>query len=80
MASAWNMFVKKIYKEGKAKNADYQFKDALVEASKRKSEMGSVSSTTKKSKVSSTKRRNGKIALTGGKRKTRKARKTHRKH
>ena len=42
--SAWNLFVKKIYAEGKAKNPKMQFKDALKEASKRKGEMGSASS------------------------------------
>lgn len=40
MPSKWNMFVKKIYEEGKAKNPDYDFKTALIDASKRKSEMG----------------------------------------
>jgi hypothetical protein len=44
MASAWNMFVKKIYWENKKKNKNFQFKDALKEASKRKGEMGSMSS------------------------------------
>ena len=42
--SAWNLFVKKIYAEGKAKNPKMQFKDALKEASRRKGEMGSSSS------------------------------------
>jgi hypothetical protein len=41
MPSAWNMFVKKIYEEGKAKDSKYEFKQALVDASKRKGEMGS---------------------------------------
>ena len=45
--SAWNDFVKKIYWENKKKNKNYQFKDALKEASKRKGEMG-----TKTNKVS----------------------------
>lgn len=48
MPSAWNMFVKKIYEEGKAKNSNYEFKQALVDASKRKSEMGHSSSGIKK--------------------------------
>jgi hypothetical protein len=43
MPSAWNMFVKKIYEEGHKKNPDYSFKQALKDASKRKSEMGSMS-------------------------------------
>ena len=38
--SAWNDFVKKIYWENKKKNKDFQFKDALKEASRRKGEMG----------------------------------------
>lgn len=42
MPSAWNMFVKKIYEEGKAKDSSYEFKQALVDASKRKGEIGSV--------------------------------------
>lgn len=45
--SAWNDFVKKIYWENKKKNKNYQFKDALREASKRKGEMGSSSSSSK---------------------------------
>ena len=40
MPSEWNMFVKKIYEEGKAKDSSYEFKQALKDASKRKSEMG----------------------------------------
>jgi hypothetical protein len=47
----WNIFVKKVYREGKSKNANYAFKDALRDASKRKREMGSSgdASATKKS-------------------------------
>ena len=41
--SAWNDFVKKIYWENKKKNKNFQFKDALKEASMRKDEMGSSS-------------------------------------
>jgi hypothetical protein len=48
MPNAWNMFVKKIYEEGKAKDSNYEFKQALVDASKRKSEMGQSSSAMKK--------------------------------
>lgn len=40
--SPWNIFVKKVYHEGKTSNANYEFKDALKDASKRKGEMGSV--------------------------------------
>jgi hypothetical protein len=48
--SSWNLFVKKVYQEGKSKNKDYEFKQALVDASKRKSEMGNASSSSKKGK------------------------------
>ena len=44
MRSAWNEFVSKIFKEGKQTNPNYQFKDALKDASKRKGEMGKPSS------------------------------------
>jgi len=48
--SSWNIFVKKVYAQGKAKNPDYAFKNALKDASSRKSEMGSASGVkTKKS-------------------------------
>ena len=39
--SAWNDFVKKIYHEGHNKDPNYSFKQALKDASRRKSEMGS---------------------------------------
>jgi hypothetical protein len=48
--SAWNDFVKKIYWENKKKNKNFQFKDALKEASRRKSEMGSSSKSSKSMK------------------------------
>ena len=38
--SAWNDFVKKIYHEGHNKDKNYSFKQALKDASARKSEMG----------------------------------------
>lgn len=41
--SKWNLFVKKIFQEGKKKDSSYQFQQALVDASKRKGEMGSMS-------------------------------------
>lgn len=37
--SKWNLFVKKIYWEGKSKNKNYEFKNALIDAQSRKSEM-----------------------------------------
>ena len=50
--TAWNDFVKKIYQEGKKNNPDYQFKNALKDASARKGEMGKMDTATgpKKSK------------------------------
>ena len=47
--SAWNDFVKKIYWENKKKNKNFQFKDALKQASIRKDEMGSSSKSSGKS-------------------------------
>ena len=38
----WNKFVKKVYSEGKSKNSSYSFQEALKDASKRKSEMGTT--------------------------------------
>lgn len=38
--TAWNDFTKKIFEEGRKKNPDYRFKDALKDASARKGEMG----------------------------------------
>ena len=45
-----NDFVKKIYWENKKKNKNFQFKDALKEASRRKGEMGSSGTKSMKSK------------------------------
>jgi hypothetical protein len=50
MGTAWNDFTKKIYAEGKKKNPSYKFSQALKDASKRKGEMGSSSSSRKRSK------------------------------
>jgi hypothetical protein len=67
--SSWNIFVKKVYQEGKAKNKDYSFKQALTDASKRKGEMGSSTSmTTKKMRKMSKKSKSRRsMALAGGK-------------
>jgi len=54
--SSWNLLVKKVYKEGKAKNPNYKPKQAFIDASKRKSEMGSMKNNSRKS-----------MALAGGK-------------
>lgn len=59
--SQWNIFVKKIYAEGHAKNKAYSFKQALNDASKRKGEMGSMGS--KNSRKSNKRRSRG---LAGG--------------
>lgn len=41
--SSWNLFVKKVYREGKSSDSNYSFKQALTDASKRKGEMGKSS-------------------------------------
>ena len=84
MPSAWNMFVKKVYEEGKAKDSNYEFKQALVDASKRKSEMGHSASASGVKKSHKRHRRTAKksrgrrasAAMAGGKRRTRR----HRRH
>lgn len=70
MPSAWNMFVKKIYEEGKAKDPNYEFKNALKDASKRKSEMGHSASASgvKKSHKRTAKRGRRSASMAGGKR------------
>jgi hypothetical protein len=56
--SKWNLFVKKVYHEGKTKNSNYGFKEALKDASRRKSEMGSMKTAKHhKSKRGSTQKR-----------------------
>lgn len=50
--SLWNKFVSKVYHEGKESDPDYEFKQALKDASKRKGEMGHSASGVKKSKKS----------------------------
>jgi hypothetical protein len=84
MPSAWNMFVKKIYEEGKAEDPNYEFKQALVDASKRKSEMGNsptasgVKKSLKHNKTMKKSKRKRSLSLAGGK-KSRKHRR-HRRH
>ena len=66
--SSWNIFVKKIYQEGKAKNKEYSFKQALTDASKRKGEMGSSTTMgTKKMRKSKKSKSRRSMALAGGK-------------
>lgn len=69
--SPWNLFVKKVYHEGKAKDDSYEFKQALEDASERKSEMKGVnaSGVNKKSRKTKKSRKSRKS------RKTRKSRK-----
>ena len=71
--TAWNDFVKKIYHEGHKKDPSYQFKNALQDASKRKSEMGTSTAAPTKSKKS--KRRMTKSKKGGKRKRTRKNRK-----
>ena len=68
--SSWNIFVKKIYEEGHAKDKDYSFKQALSDASKRKGEMGSNTGMgTKKAKKMGKKSKSRRsMALAGGRR------------
>ena len=76
--SAWNDFVKKIYWENKKKNKNFQFKDALREASRRKGEMGSSSSKSMKS-MKSTNMKSKKCCPCPKNRKSRKTRKSSKK-
>jgi hypothetical protein len=55
--SSWNIFVKKIYREGKSTDSSYEFKDALRDASKRKGEMGVMGATKKVRKTKGRKTR-----------------------
>lgn len=74
--SKWNLFVKKIYHEGKRSNPNYEFKNALKDASKRKAEMedsGSKTSKTSKTPSKMRRKRSANLSLAGGKR-TRKRR------
>jgi hypothetical protein len=69
--SAWNDFVKKIYHEGHNKDKNYSFKQALKDASARKSEMGkSGPMMAVKSKKSRTSRKSRKHAKKSKKSKT----------
>ena len=67
--SEWNKFTQKIFEEGKKKNPKYEFRQALKDASARKSEMGSMHSSTARGLKKSRKSR-----------KSNKKSKTHKKH
>ena len=80
--TAWNDFVKKIYHEGHNKDTNYSFKQALKDASERKSEMGKTSSGVKneiamgvKSKSSKKTRKSKKSSKKSRKSKTHRRRK-----
>ena len=74
--SAWNDFVKKIYWENKKKNKNFQFKDALKQASIRKGEMGNSSKSSSKSMKNMNKKSKKCCPCPTKKRKTRKNRKS----
>ena len=68
--SRWNLFVKKVYSEGKSSNKSYSFKQALSDASRRKGEMGNAAAAgVSKSKKHKT--RKGKHAKGGTRRRHR---------
>jgi hypothetical protein len=75
--TAWNDFVKKIYHEGHNKDSNYSFKQALKDASARKSEMGTSSTMGKMSKKNDTGM--GMEVKSKKSRKTRKSRKNSKK-
>ena len=66
--SPWTDLVTKVYKEEKAKNPAFQFKDAMKSASKRKNEMGTTSKPSKSKKA----RKRGKTRKRGKSKKHRK--------
>lgn len=78
MPSQWNLFVQKIYKEekakAKAKGSTYEFKQALKDASDRKSEMGKMKLPESKPK-SKRKSRKSRKSKTRGKKHDKKTRK-----
>ena len=63
--TAWNDFVKKIYHEGHDKDPNYQFINALKDASKRKGEMGASTSAVTKGKTAKKSRKSRKSRKKG---------------
>jgi hypothetical protein len=72
--TAWNDFVKKIYHEGHNKDSNYSFKQALKDASARKSEMGKTGSVVKTETAMGVKTKSSKSS-----KKSRKSRKSSKK-
>jgi hypothetical protein len=72
--TAWNDFVKKIYHEGHNKDSNYSFKQALKDASARKSEMGKTGSPVKTETAMGVKSKSSKSS-----KKSRKSRKSSKK-
>jgi hypothetical protein len=72
--TAWNDFVKKIYHEGHNKDSNYSFKQALKDASARKSEMGKTGTAVKTETAMGVKSKSSKSS-----RKSRKSRKSAKK-
>lgn len=78
--SNWNIFVKKIYQEGKAKNPNYEFKQALEDASKRKSEMKHSSSESGVKSAKKSRKMRGGMLCNGGTCKMTGGRRTRKRH
>jgi len=72
--TSWTDFVSKVFKEGRVKDKNYSFKQALQDASKRKGEMSSMKSshTSTSSKKTKGKKTKGKKSKRRGTRKHRK--------
>jgi hypothetical protein len=72
MGEKWFEFVKRIHTEGQKKNSDYSMKDAMQDASKRKSEWKKGPSTGKESTKSTKSIKKTKRSKKGGKARTKK--------
>ena len=74
MGEKWIDFVKRIQSEGSKKDKDYSFKQAMVDASKRKSEWKNDSKGESSSSSHSTGKKTKKSGKKGGKKGTKKRR------